>query len=74
MGSTGENTPTDSGVESNESEEAKQKPFKLPDSLYAKYVAKGGKLTRDQILEVAMAENVKPVRVMLDNGINVLAT
>lgn len=74
VGSTGENTPTDSGVESNESEETTQKPFKLPDSLYAKYVAKGGKLTRDQILEVAMAENVKPVRVMLDNGINVLAT
>ena len=71
--STSENTPTDSGVESNENEETKQNPFKLPDSLYAKYVAKGGKLTKDQILEVAMAENVKPVKVMLDNGINVMA-
>lgn len=73
VSSTSENTPTDSGIESSEGEGTKQNPFKLPDSLYAKYVAKGGKLTRDQILEVAMAENVKPVKVMLDNGINVMA-
>lgn len=72
-GQTEGNTAIDSGNEGEEPEKPKDNPFKLPDSLYARYVSKGGKMTKDQILEIAMAEDVKPVKVMLNDGINVLA-
>lgn len=46
------------------------KPFDLPDNVYQKYQAKGGKLTKDQIVEIAMAENLMPFQVIMREGIS----
>lgn len=51
----------------------KKNPFFLPEPMYQMYLTKGGKLTRDQLLEVAMAENIPPEKVMLNQGINIRA-
>lgn len=47
------------------------KLFDLPDNVYQKYVAKGGQLTKDQIIEVAMAENLMPFQVIMREGISI---
>lgn len=82
IGQSGENTPSDEGnpdqeqeslVESHgeEPKNPENAPFQLPDNVFNKYKAKGGKLTKDQILEAAMAENVQPFKIMLSEGIRI---
>lgn len=73
VGSTGENKPTEEDNPSNLADSELKNPFELSDKQYAIYVKKGGKLSRDQILEAAMAENMEPVRIMLKNGVNIFA-
>lgn len=81
-GQSGENTPPDEGNPDQESEKPAENPgeepknpenapFQLPDNVFNKYKAKGGKLTKDQILEAAMAENVQPFKIMLNEGIRI---
>lgn len=76
-GESGENTPSSEDNpgkdKPDEGKKGGKNPFELSDPLYAKYVSKGGKLTKDQIIEAAMAENKPVMKIMLDQGINVLA-
>lgn len=72
--STSENKAIVMGSHGHDIDTGLESTFKLPDSHYEIYVKKGGKLSKDQILEAAMAENRPPIKIMLDNGINILAS
>lgn len=73
VGKTSENTAIPEANHEDSSKESVNNPFELSDAHYELYVKKGGKLSKDQILEAAMADNMPPIRVMLANGINILA-
>lgn len=73
-GQSGENTGDSGDNPGDSGEDDKKNPFKLPESMYEKYLTKGGTLTRDQILEAAMAENMPPAKIMLAQGINIFAS
>ena len=73
VSSTRENTAIPEANHEDSSKESTNNPFELSDAHYEMYVKKGGKLSKDQILEAAMADNVSPVKIMIADGINIKA-
>lgn len=71
--STSENKASEEDTQPISTGKGQNNPFDLPDNHYALYVKKGGQLSKDQILEIAMAENTEPMRIMLADGINIRA-
>lgn len=73
VSSTSENKAIPEANLEDSSKESVNNPFELSDAHYEMYVKKGGKLSKDQILEAAMADNVSPVKIMIADGINIKA-
>jgi plasmid replication initiation protein len=73
VSSTSENTAIPEANHEDSSKKSVNNPFELSDAHYELYVKKGGKLSKDQILEAAMADNVSPVKIMIADGINIKA-
>lgn len=73
VSSTSENTAIPEANHKDSSKESVNNPFELSEAHYELYVKKGGKLSKDQILEAAMADNVSPVKIMIADGINIKA-
>lgn len=73
VSSTNENTAIPEANHEDSSKESVNNPFELSDAHYEMYVKKGGKLSKDQILEAAMADNVSPVKIMIADGVNIKA-
>lgn len=73
VSSTSENKAIPEANLEDSSKESVNNPFELSDAHYEMYVKKGGKLSKDQILEAAMADNVSPVKIMIADGVNIKA-
>lgn len=73
VSSTSENKAISEDNQEEDSKPGTRNPFELSDAHYELYVKKGGKLSKDQILEAAMAESVSPVKIMIADGINIKA-
>lgn len=70
---TDANKAISSDTHSVNAHENKENPFHLSDKHYDIYVKKGGKLSKDKILEVAMSEDISPINIMMRQGINIFA-